>query len=667
MRCSKHVWLDFETRSLCDLKKFGGRAYARHPSTQVFCCVAICDGIGWAWGTWDPVTTAWQPDGVNWRPWSREIPEEVVHLAESGATFLANNGMEFDRHIWNAQGYPPVRWLDTMNLFRRASLPGGLDAAAREVTGEGKDEGGARTLRALCRPNKRGVMKDPDAAQMRTILKYCAIDVMLMRDICEAEGLLADNVDDPVMQAHQAINDRGMQIDTELAERMIRVEEEIKAASVKRASEILKLNEADTLTALRSPKAIAVALRQRGYDVPDARADTLDGLNASGEAGELIAARRQVNRVAGGKFRSLLDRVGPDGRLRGALLYCDAHTWRWTSKGVQVHNLKRWENGFDFSHAYAIKAGERSVEDVASELGCSPADVLGYMVRPVICGDALTIVDLDQIEARVQLWLAGDEDGLAMFVDPDRDPYVEIGASVGQPRQVGKTVWLGLQFGGGDGALRSTMGDAADDYDIPAIVEGFRDSRPKLAGRRTGGTRVTEEGRKLIFRRGGLWKNLDRAVRQAISRGAMTQVGRLVVRRVGEDVLIDLPSGRPLRYRRASVVDVPDKWGTGQHGTAIQFYGPVEKRGGNGGWGKVHTYSGKLAENCTQAVARDVMASALVRLEQAGFRTVAHVHDEVVVETDQLEEVKRLVAQQPEWAEGLSLGAGGKVESVYGK
>ena len=72
-------------------------------------------------------------------------------------------------------------------------------------------------------------------------------------------------------------------------------------------------------------------------------------------------------------------------------------------------------------------------------------------------------------------------------------------------------------------------------------------------------------------------------------------------------------------------------------------------------WEVVETYGGKLAENITQAAARDCLAEAIDRLEAAGYPVVFHIHDEVVIDAppgrDSLEEVINIMRQVPSWAE----------------
>lgn len=82
----------------------------------------------------------------------------------------------------------------------------------------------------------------------------------------------------------------------------------------------------------------------------------------------------------------------------------------------------------------------------------------------------------------------------------------------------------------------------------------------------------------------------------------------------------------------------------------------------------MQTYGGRLTENVTQAVARDVLAEALIRLEHAGVPVVGHVHDEVLVERENaVEEVERIMVEPPAWSEGLPIGAEGFTTLRYRK
>ena len=88
-------------------------------------------------------------------------------------------------------------------------------------------------------------------------------------------------------------------------------------------------------------------------------------------------------------------------------------------------------------------------------------------------------------------------------------------------------------------------------------------------------------------------------------------------------------------------------------------------------WGRIETYGPKLVENIVQATARDCLAEALLRLDQAGYKIVMHVHDEAVLEMPEgagsLEEACEIMAQPLEWAPGLPLPADGFETEYYKK
>lgn len=121
----------------------------------------------------------------------------------------------------------------------------------------------------------------------------------------------------------------------------------------------------------------------------------------------------------------------------------------------------------------------------------------------------------------------------------------------------------------------------------------------------------------------------------------------LVLRRHGGMLYIGLPSGRELAYMRPRIEE-----------EGITYEG-VEQTTRK--WQRLATWGGKLTENIVQAVARDCLAEAMLRLDQAGYRTVMHVHDEVVLEAPRgehtPEEVAELMGRPIPWAPGLPLRA----------
>ena len=90
-------------------------------------------------------------------------------------------------------------------------------------------------------------------------------------------------------------------------------------------------------------------------------------------------------------------------------------------------------------------------------------------------------------------------------------------------------------------------------------------------------------------------------------------------------------------------------------------------------WQETHTYWGKLAENMTQAVSRDILADAMLRVEAHGHPIVMHVHDEIVAEVSDVQPAglltvfEEIIARVPQWASGLPIAVEGWKGKRYRK
>lgn len=631
------VFVDIETRSACDLERHGGRRYAEDPSTSLLCAVALIGEDLYTWGPYDTGDPSHAP----------EIPAEVVEAAASGFEFVAHNAHGFDAPVWAALGLPPAHWRDSADMARRHALPGSLDKLARYLLGECKDDSGARTLTRFMAPNKRtGKFLDPDPAAMRSILRYCVQDVRLLAKCCEKAGLLEPHVDDAVYEVHRHICERGVRVDVGLAKTLIGADAQVKRIAVVSAGL--------PLTSLRSDKQFRQAVGKLGISIPDAQASTVRGL-LGGPADSLARARLDVCTVTEGKAQGFLDRVEADGRIRGALTYYGAHTGRWSSRGVQLQNIPRPPAGFGPGDVEAVREGGfDAARHVAERIGCTVAEVLSGCLRGIVRLDGCQ-VDLDQIEARVLAWLAEDEKALEEF-RAGKDPYAELASRMGVTRGEAKVVTLAAGYSGSVGALENwaqKFGLSMSRERMAELVEAWRDDRPAVAGRRNGGVFETAE-RAIPTRTGGLWKRYEKAAKKAIG-GFTTVVGPVSFSKLGPDMFAHLPSGRFIRYRNAAVEDVPDKWGDGRSGRSIMYDHPR--------YGRISTYGGSLCENICQAIARDVMAEALLRIRAP---MVLLVHDEVLAE-DGMEEIQAALTTVPAWAPGLPLGAEGLEVRRYAK
>jgi DNA polymerase bacteriophage-type len=124
---------------------------------------------------------------------------------------------------------------------------------------------------------------------------------------------------------------------------------------------------------------------------------------------------------------------------------------------------------------------------------------------------------------------------------------------------------------------------------------------------------------------------------------------------VRDVVFCRLPSGRTMKYHRP-VLTPTIKFRANVFD--ISYEGEATR-----GWSRIDTYGGRLFENICQAVARDVLAYALVNLEKAGYPTVLHVHDEIIAEVPEgwgsVEEFEKIMATMPPWAADWPIRASG--------
>jgi DNA polymerase len=393
------------------------------------------------------------------------------------------------------------------------------------------------------------------------------------------------------------------------------------------------------------------------------------------------------------KYKRVIEATSSDGRLRGLLQFCGAsRTGRWAGRTFQPQNLPRptlEQEEIDLG-IEALKNGSADlVFDNVMALASSA--LRGVIVAPT--GKKLVIADLSNIEGRVLAWLAGETWKLDAFADYDAgngpDLYKMAYAksfgitpdAVTKPqRQVGKVQELALGYEGGVGAFLTFAAAYAIDLEqmgrdaigsIPAdILKEARGSLEwsKRMKRDTFGLSddawIVCESFKRAWRYGhpniaAWWKEIDAAARSAIANKGVEFAARKVsFRRNGSWLLCTLPSGRKLSYPGIAIdEDQITYMGVNQYSRQ---------------WSRLKTYSGKLAENITQAVARDVLASTMPAIEAAGYPIVLSVHDELLCETPDSkdyshEKLAALMSAPPAWAKDLPLAAAGFETTRYKK
>jgi DNA polymerase bacteriophage-type len=648
------VSIDFETRSPVDLWAEGAYRYAQHPDTGIYT-------LSYAFGEEDPQT---------WLP-GQPLPERLVLHVEQGGTLLAWNA-QFERLIWwyvltPDHGFPEPaleQFQCTAARARAHGMPGALGDAARAMgLADGKDPEGKRLIKTYSANN---VPWDQIPEQDRASwVEYCERDVVTERAIGQCLREL-DWQEWHEYWACERLNDRGVPVDLAMAAAALEYATEVRddvdrkirdlTGGAVRSSNSRTERDAWLLPQLTEPQLRLLETYKNGVKKISFDQSHRDALALHPDLSEPVARWLELMGEAGGatisKYKGMALRE-IDGRVNGAILWNGAgQTGRFASRGLQLHNLRR--DSFDEPGPYIadLLAGYE-LPDVT--------DTLARLVRSAIHDpNGMTWCDWSAIEGRVAPWLANSIDGeakLDLFRE-GKDVYVATAAATfGIPerevtkdqRQVGKVQELSLQFLGGVGALKA-MGRNYGLHIEDAWGETLRDR-----------WRAANPWAKAMGR------DMERATFRAIRRpGDWFDAGRVAYAYDGGDWLwCKLPSGRLLAYfqPRIELVDTP--WGE-QHEAVTCVWGAAKAKAGQD-WPRRAMHAGLWIENCTQAVAADLLREALLSCEEDGVEVFLHVHDEIVAEGYCLEQLRDIMLEVPDWATGLPLAAEGGTGTRYGK
>ena len=543
------------------------------------------------------------------------VGEEAIKAIPGLATdtIVAHNA-QFERvclsRMLGVDGFLPAeRFIDTQALAAWAGYPQSLDALAKALGGAQKDSAGTRLINLFCKPGRDGkrTFASDRPEEWEQFCAYARQDVETLISVHTKLPECPTATEAALYLVDQKINDLGIAVDTELAAKAV----ETSAIIDSRAADEFTL-----LTGVANPNSVQQVrawLEEAQYPLENLRAETIESALASKELGPVVRRalelRQELALTSGKKFLAALNATCSDGRLRGTLKFHGAHTGRWSGRGVQPQNLPRAQLDDPEPYIEGIKRGE--VYD---------SSVLKALVRAMFIGP-FTVVDYAAIEARVLAWLAGEEWALEAF-RAGRDIYVETAERMGGlTRSQGKVAVLALGYNGSVGSLRS-MGAEGDDAALLRLVRQWRRSNLAIVD---------------------LWSAMEKAFRHGGPVGE-----HLHVHKDGRSRWLELPSGRTIGYHRtewdldgASYLEAPRR---------------------------IRTYGGRLVENATQAVARDILGEALIRLDTAGYTVASHVHDEILVEGEApVDEVSKLMCVVPEWGAGLPIDAEGFTTYRYRK
>lgn len=414
----------------------------------------------------------------------------------------------------------------------------------------------------------------------------------------------------------QEINDRGIEIDLQMAQHAYDID-------ILFAAELdIKLKQITELDNPNSPAQLKAWLsRKLNAEVTsiakESVTELLAGKQVPAEVTEVLKLRQMGSKTSTKKYLAMLNCACDDNRAHGLFQFYGANrTGRWAGRLIQMQNLP--QNHLEDLETIRSLVASGDYEALTMLYDDIPS-VLSQLIRTTFVakeGHTFAVADFSAIEARVIAWLSEEQWRLKVFNTHGKiyeasaskmfNVPIEAVTKGSDYRAKGKVAELALGYQGAVGALKTMGGEkmGLSETEMQIIVDKWREANPAIVR---------------------LWADIQSVAIQSIKfRKKIVSIHRgLEFDCDGTVFTIKLPSGRKLYYQSPSLTQ--NKWG----GTAIRYKGMNQE---TKQWGFVDTYGGKLVENIVQAIARDLLADAMQRVNNNCFPIVLHVHDELVVE-----------------------------------
>jgi len=751
--------IDVETFSSVDIMNCGSYKYFESPDFEILilCYCGVKDGKKGDLHTIDLAQ-------------GEKIPRNfLMNLLDPTVEKHAHNA-NFERNAFKAIGYdvPVEQWHCSAVKAGYCGLPMSLDAATKALNmgAEGKSAEGKALIRyfsCLVKPTKSngGRMRNlpshnPEKWEMYK--NYCRQDVVAEMGLLDRlAGFEIPETERLNYFLDQKINDRGVNIDVEMAQNAILIDDRFKLEVVDQLKDITGLANPNSVAQLKKwlsstlqtevnslakdtvktlikehKRGAAVeVLKYKGEishtdSIEDKRAflkdndyinnwhkdnwvkrgtsysdrsgigtlDLVDSILETikiqqsvkyskcgvKEAVKVLELRQQGSSTSTKKYNAMINYALEDYTAHGLLyFYGGSRTGRWAGRAVQLQNLPRNKMKLLDEARKMVKAGD--YEGLVMTFDNIPS-VLSQLIRTAIIpkpkytlsmsdysaefgvrtlaheqDNVLGVADYSAIEGRVTAWLAGEQWRLDVFAGDGKIYEASASMMFGVPiesigkgseyRDKGKIAELALGFGGSVGALKTMGGEAMglSETEMKNIVDRWRKASPAIVK---------------------MWYEFERCAIHALKSrsGIISKLKGIIFQYEHKCLTIGLPSGRKLIYR--DPVLSRNKWDN----ESIKYKG---KHQVTGQWTWVDTYGGKLSENIIQAIARDLLADGMRRLDAAGFDIVLHVHDEVCADIPNespefiVSEMCRILGEPVPWAKGLGTPAEGFITNYYKK
>lgn len=656
---AKNLFIDVETYSSVDIKESGAYKYIESPDFEILIIgYALDDG---------PVKIVDLAQG-------EEMPEEFEEaLLDPDCVKVAHNAV-FERLSFKRIGYnvPAEQWYCTSVKAAYCGLPLSLDGVSKalNLTDKKLDTGKALIKYFSCpckatRVNGMRTRNYPEHAPEKWEMykEYNKYDVLAEREIFKRlEAYIIPNIERKMYVLDQNINDRGILVDMELAESAIAVDNTYTSILTQHAQQLTGLENPNSPVQIRQwieKTTGCVVMSLSKETMPDLMKEFADYPDVI----ELLNIRKKLSKTSIKKYYAMLNCAMKDHRVRGTFQFYGANrTGRWAGRLLQLQNLSKNHISHIEVPREMIRARDwESVEMMYDDV----ADILSQLVRTALIaspGKVFSVADFSAIEARVISWLANEKWRMDVFRG-DGKIYEATGAKMFNVpisaitkgsvlRDKSKISELALGYEGSLGALKRMGGErmGLSDTEMMSLVRKWRSANPAIVD---------------------MWKEIDEASKEAVryQRPVSCTCRNIIFDCNGEFMTIQLPSGRKLFYYGPKFKD--KKIGRSMMPTRVLCYQGVVQETKQ--WGEIDTYGGKLTENIVQAIARDLLGDAMLRMQDEGYEIVASVHDEVIVEVpeinakDHYNRLVEIMSTPPQWAEDLPLNADGGVMMFYQK
>lgn len=651
VRAMKKLSCDIETFSDVDLIRCGVYKYADSPDFEMLLFAYAADD-----GDVHIIDIAG----------GEELPEKIIQAIKSDTVVKTAYNAQFERvclsrylKLPEGEYLNPQSWYCTAVQAAELALPlsladvGSVLGLERQKMTEGKEL--IKYFCVPCKPTKSNGNRTRnrpchDINKWETFKKYCMRDVDVERQI--ADKLKMYPIRDKEHRLYvldQIINDRGVLVDSELAEQAVKLNSIQTTVAVEQAYMITGLENPNSVTQLKQ------WLKENGVEIESLSKKAVKSLadETDGDVSEMLKLRLLMAKTSVKKYEAVIRSVCSDNRVHGMMRFCGANrTGRWSGNILQPQNLPQ-------NHLPDLTLARDIVKDGDFEMldmmfGNVP-NVLSELIRTILIpkpNHRFIVADFSAIEARVLAWIAGEQWRIDTFKNGG-DIYcasaskmfkvpVEKHGVNGELRQKGKISELACGYGGSVGALKN-MGAVemgVQENELQGLINDWRNANPHIVR---------------------FWYEVGNAAMKAIKEKTTVPLGKLVFAYERGILFIRLPSGRRLSYIKPRI-------GTNRFGgDSITYMGINSAKK----WDRLETFGGKLTENIVQGTARDLLANALINAANAGYDTVFHVHDEIICEVPNgygsVDELCRLMCIKTDWADGLPLNADGFECEYYKK